>query len=307
MSDRERPHSERYFTDSRDHWWHADYLGLLATRLGVARAKTLLEVGTGQGHFARAWAPHFGSGFSFTGLDREERSLEVARERSKAFAKERGLSGSFSFVSGAAEALPFPEASFDMVFCQTLLIHLPDPGAGFDEMVRVCKPGGLILAVEPNNLGGLQHLAVGGPESDPSHQLREALYLVRCTRGKALLGLGWNNFGIRLPSLFAKLDDVRYYQNDRAWVMAPPYATAQEVTALEDLQRSVDEGVYGWEREEARRYYTAGGGSEAEFESDYDALLHAQACELATMREGRYVELAGFAGLIAAGRKPAAH
>lgn len=63
MSDRERPHSERYFTDSRDHWWHADYLGLLAARLGVARAKTLLEVGTGQGHFARAWAPHFGPGF----------------------------------------------------------------------------------------------------------------------------------------------------------------------------------------------------------------------------------------------------
>ena len=33
MSDADRPHSERYFTDARDHWWHADYLGLLLRRL----------------------------------------------------------------------------------------------------------------------------------------------------------------------------------------------------------------------------------------------------------------------------------
>jgi hypothetical protein len=35
MSDADRPHSERYFTDARDHWWHEDYLALMAKRLAL--------------------------------------------------------------------------------------------------------------------------------------------------------------------------------------------------------------------------------------------------------------------------------
>lgn len=304
MSDADRPHSERYFTDARDHWWHADYLALLASRLRVREARAVLEVGTGQGHFARAWAPHLAPGFAFTGVDREARSLAVARERCDAFARERGLDGTFTFVEGAAEALPFPDDTFDMVLCQTLLIHLRDPRAGFDEMVRVCRPGGLVLAVEPNNLAGLQRLTLAGPDVDAAAQLREAVFALRCTRGKAALGLGDNNFGARLPTLFASLRGVAYYSNDRPWVMAPPYESPQERAALADLQRSVDEGVYGWERDEARRYYVVGGGSPEDFERDYDALLADQARELAACRAGRWTELTGFAGLIAAGRKP---
>jgi len=304
MSDAARPHSDRYFTESRDHWWHQDYLGLLATRLELSRAKSVLEVGTGQGHFARALAPHFGAGFQFTGLDRESRSLAIARARCDEFVRERGLDGGFTFVEGAAESLPFPDDHFDLVCCQTLLIHLREPALGFAEMLRVCKPGGLLLAVEPNNLAGLQRLACGGPESDPELRLREARFILLCTRGKALLGLGWNHFGMELPRLFGALDDVRYYNNDRAWAVAPPYQSPLERAAIADLERSVNEGVFAWEREEARRYYLAGGGTVEAFEADYDSLLAEQTSELAEVRAEKRIELVAFAGLIAAGRKP---
>lgn len=304
MSDALLPHSERYFTEARDHWWHQDYLGLLATRLELERVETALEVGAGQGHFARALAPHLGPGFELTGIDREARSLAVATVRCRELVRERALDGRFSFVEGTAESLPFPDDHFDLVCCQTLLIHLRDPAVGFAEMLRVCKPGGWLLAVEPNNLAGLQRLARGGPESDPEVRLREARFIVTCTRGKALLGLGWNHFGIELPRLFGALDGVRYYNNDRAWVMAPPYESAQERAALADLERSVNEGVFAWERDEARRYYLAGGGTAEAFQADYDLLLAEQAHELARVHEGTHVELVAFAGLIAAGRKP---
>lgn len=221
-------HSERHFTDARDHWWHADYLALLARRFRVAEARTFLEVGAGQGHFTRAWAPHFAPGFALTGLDREERSAAIAREKTALFQRERGLRGTFEFVVGEAERLPFPDDTFDMVFCQTLLIHLRDPAVGFAEMVRVAKPGGLILAVEPNNLAGLQRLASPGPEVDIERQLASARFHLRVTRGKHALGLGWNNQGVHLPRLFRGLDEVAFYSNDRAWLFAPPYASAQE-------------------------------------------------------------------------------
>jgi SAM-dependent methyltransferase len=304
MGDESRPHSERYFTDARDHWWHDDYLGLMASRVKVAEARTILEVGTGQGHFARAWARHFSPGFAFTGVDREERSLAIARERCAQFAALHRLSGTFDFLVASAERLPFADDSFDMVCCQTLLIHLREPRIGFDEMVRVCKPGGLVLAVEPNNLAGFQRLAAEGPETDPIEQLRLVEFHLRCMRGKHALGLGWNNFGVHLPKLFSSLHDVRYFNNDRAWSMAPPYERPQERDELADMEKAVADGVYGWERPEARRYYVAGGGSEEQFERDYDAMLEAQRRELELCRAGAWTELTAFAGLIATGRKP---
>ncbi|MGZ3416809.1 MAG: class I SAM-dependent methyltransferase [Polyangiales bacterium] len=290
----EKAHSERYFTDSRDHWWNSDYLGLLARRLDVASARTILEVGTGQGHFARAFLPHFSPGFSFTGVDREERSLAVARERCP----------ELTFLRADAEQLPFADESFDLVMCQTLLMHLRDPQRGFDEMVRVCKRGGLVLAVEPNNLAGFQRFAAYGPQADPAAHVAEILFLLTIIRGKNALGLGWNNFGVHLPKYFRVLRDVRYYNNDRPWILTPPYESPQERALLADIERAVAEGVYGWERGEARNYYVAGGGDEARFDAEYDAMLEAQRDMLDRCKRGEWTELTAFAGLIAAGRKP---
>lgn len=303
MSQPKPSHSERYFTDARDHWWHADYLALLARRFRVEEARTLLEVGAGQGHFARAWAPHLAPGFLYTGLDREERSTAIARERTAAFRRERGIDGAFEFVVGEAERLPFPDDSFDMVLCQTLLIHLRDPEIGFAEMVRVAKPGGLVLAVEPNNLAGFQRLASRGPGADLEGQLSAVRFHLRVLRGKHALGQGWNNQGVHLPKLFRGLDEVAYYNNDRAWVFAPPYDSPQERASLTDVRRDVSEGVYGWQRGEAREYYLAGGGTESDFEADYDALLAQQKEELALCDKGEWTELVAFAGLVAGGRK----
>jgi ubiquinone/menaquinone biosynthesis C-methylase UbiE len=306
MSDADRPHSERYFTDARDYWWHADYLELLLRRLGLPEAPVVLEVGVGQGHFARAVAPHLPAGFVYTGLDPEERSLAVARARTADGVPHVGASGAvdgrFDFVAGRAEALPFADGRFDLVMCQTLLIHLPDPARGLAEMVRVCRPGGVILACEPNNLASLQRIALS-EDADPDPFV-EARFAWRCTRGKARLGLGDNNLGIRLPELFAALEAPRFAMNDRPWLLAPPLDAPQVAAHLEDLTRAVAERVYGWERDEARRYYLAGGGTDEDFGRDYDALLTRQEAELAAIRAGRWAELNAPAMLIAWGRKP---
>jgi SAM-dependent methyltransferase len=53
-----------------------------------------------------------------------------------------------------AEALPFPDASFDLVVGHAILHHIPDLGQAFREFHRVLKPGGVFLfAGEPSRVG----------------------------------------------------------------------------------------------------------------------------------------------------------
>lgn len=44
------PHSAAYFNPQRDFWWNADYLQLLAERLGLGDVRSALDVGAGVGH-----------------------------------------------------------------------------------------------------------------------------------------------------------------------------------------------------------------------------------------------------------------
>jgi SAM-dependent methyltransferase len=54
------------------------------------------------------------------------------------------------FQQGDVTQLPFPDASFDVVFCRYLLVHVPDPMRGVREMMRVVRPGGHVIAFEPD-------------------------------------------------------------------------------------------------------------------------------------------------------------
>jgi ubiquinone/menaquinone biosynthesis C-methylase UbiE len=52
------------------------------------------------------------------------------------------------FQQGDATRLSFPDASFDVVFCRYLLIHMADPMRVVREMMRVARPGGFVVAYE---------------------------------------------------------------------------------------------------------------------------------------------------------------
>jgi SAM-dependent methyltransferase len=52
--------------------------------------------------------------------------------------------------AGVGEAIPYPDASFDVVFADNVLEHLMEPRVVFSEVHRVLKPGGVFLAKTPN-------------------------------------------------------------------------------------------------------------------------------------------------------------
>lgn len=99
---------------------------------GFSRARTLLEVGCGTGHFTR-W---FGErGLRAMGLDL---SLPMLAEAVRL--------GNLPYVQGDALALPFPTGAFDLVALITTLEFVTDPVQVLSEATRVARHG-LILGV----------------------------------------------------------------------------------------------------------------------------------------------------------------
>lgn len=57
-----------------------------------------------------------------------------------------------ALVCGLASALPYPDATFDLVCCSWVLEHLPDPARSLSEVARVLVPGGRFVFLTPNAL-----------------------------------------------------------------------------------------------------------------------------------------------------------
>jgi ubiquinone/menaquinone biosynthesis C-methylase UbiE len=102
------------------------------------RDKDVLEVGCGLGTDAARFAR---AGARYSGVDLTERSIKLAGQR---FSQE-GLAGQFQI--GDAEQLPFPAASFDLVYSHGVLHHTPDIEAAIGEVRRVLRPGGQAMVM----------------------------------------------------------------------------------------------------------------------------------------------------------------
>jgi SAM-dependent methyltransferase len=104
-------------------------------RLEISPGARLLDVGCGSGQLALMASR---DGFNTTGVDIAENLIERAQERAAA----ESLTASFEV--GDAEALPFPDASFDVVVSLIGAMFAPRPELVAREMLRVCTPGGTI-------------------------------------------------------------------------------------------------------------------------------------------------------------------
>lgn len=96
-----------------------------------------LDVGCGTGEITARLAEKFQQA-TFTGVDLEEAHLARARKRCASFGSR------VRFETGDALALPFPDATFDLVVCRHLIQAVPDAARVLAEIRRVLRPGGRI-------------------------------------------------------------------------------------------------------------------------------------------------------------------
>ena len=281
-----KPHSADYLGAWRDYWWDQDFLALIARRCGLSRVGSVLDVGCGVGHWGGALARVLPKRARLIGVDREPQWVADAERRTR----KAGLGGRFSYQEASAEALPFKAGSFDMVTCQTLLIHVRDPKRVLSEMLRVLKPGGLLLASEPNNLAGSSVLSSIHLEEPAAWTVERFRFELLCERGKRALGLGYNSIGDLVPGLLAELGarDIRVYLNDRLIALFAPYAEPGQRAFLKQLRDWFEREVGIGTAEETLRYFLAGGGTRAQFAEHRRRIRRENRALLTGVKDGTY-------------------
>lgn len=233
----------------RSFWWDSDYLALLAKRIDFSQVKTALDVGCGKGAWTWVISSLLPEDAKMIGVDRETEWIESIISPSSRF----------KFIVADAHALPFEDESFDLVTCQTLLMHVQDHAGVLSEMARVLKPGGLLILSEPNNMANLS-------DSNSAQQalsLQERidatrLYLI-CQEGKRLCGEGFSSLGVHLNYLLpGSITYLHSFMAEKMMVLTPPYKNEQEL-ALLDFVYSVtsDDWYYLWSKEKAQEHFLA--------------------------------------------------
>ncbi len=100
----------------------------------------VLEVAPGPGFFAIELAK-LGE-FKITGLDASRTFVQIATE------KARSAGAKIDFRLGSASAMPFPDESFDFIYCSAAFKNFSEPLNAIDEMHRVLRPGGEAVIVD---------------------------------------------------------------------------------------------------------------------------------------------------------------
>jgi SAM-dependent methyltransferase len=109
----------------------------LASKLNMAGVHSVLEIAAGTGRVTKHLRNHFGQNVKLTASDFNADMLQVA--------KNKLLTESIEFKVEDAQALSFPDQSFDLVVCQFGLMFLQDKKKGLREALRVLKPGGTFI------------------------------------------------------------------------------------------------------------------------------------------------------------------
>jgi ubiquinone/menaquinone biosynthesis C-methylase UbiE len=110
----------------------------MAERVSARSPGAVLETAAGSGVVTRAVAPKLPPSASYVVTDLNQPMLDYAATRQPADPR-------ISWRKADALALPFEDATFDLVFCQFGVMFFPDRQSGYREARRVLKPGGCFL------------------------------------------------------------------------------------------------------------------------------------------------------------------
>lgn len=160
-NDREYLREEQYRDSSKlaaranlhGKYGRGDWFAWVAAQPSWPAEGQVLELGCGAGWFWANAASYPPAGLELTLTDLSPGMVDEAVKRV------RGLSR-WSAVEGRAldaSALPFADASFDVVQALHMLYHLPNPAKGVDEILRVLRPGGLAV-IATNGRGTMAEL-----------------------------------------------------------------------------------------------------------------------------------------------------
>ena len=123
------------------------YQAIDPEKLSLEPDTRVLDVGCGGGRHLIELSRFPGR---FVGLDLAREDLRAMRYMMAITARERPIVAGLEAVQGDGERLPFPDGLFDRVICTETLEHVPDDRAILLELIRVLRPGGMLVVSVPD-------------------------------------------------------------------------------------------------------------------------------------------------------------
>ncbi len=167
---------------TREAWWDESFTRTLVECF-PSDPSLLVDVGCGLATAADRLLPGLRA-LSYLGIDVDRGRLSEA---------EGDLAGApwasrVRLAAGTAEALPVGDALVDVALSVATLQHLRDVPTALAEMVRVLRPGGRLIAAEPDNLG--QRFYFDRPLDEFNRAYQELTAVCRAARRPADLSIG---------------------------------------------------------------------------------------------------------------------
>lgn len=177
----------------RERWWDESFTSFLKDTLQPRAGSRILDVGCGTGTAEVQLSRLRISQVSLVGVDVVPARVREAMNAAQA----HNIRARYAAADGCA--LPFGDATFDSTFCIAVLQHIRDVDLAVGELARVTKPGGRVLAVEPDNRARYWYSSVdaGMKAFEVANRLFAAIADARGDTTDPVVGP-------RLPAIFAR-------------------------------------------------------------------------------------------------------
>ncbi|HZY94485.1 MAG TPA: methyltransferase domain-containing protein [Candidatus Bathyarchaeia archaeon] len=228
-------------------WLDQLYLIFLDIRPG----QKIVDVGCGPGDFTRYLAKLSKGRSKIIGIDSNPKSIKAAI----ADTKKARLSHVTSYKIGDVYKIPIDENYADLTCCRTLLMHLTDPLKAVQELSRITKPGGSVVAVELGKMSSFHD-----PNDEKFTRLVDEVWEAWVRGGRKLEGKDFR-IGEKLPGIFqrAGLTSIKAEAQSDAYITSDPRREMNDVKA--ELRFSLL--VFREQMKIDRKYVVAGGLSNA--------------------------------------------
>lgn len=216
--------------------WRVVELDHLLSSAHVPRTGVALDVGCGDGTIMELLTRH-GVAWTVDGIDLDPREVALARSR--------GIYRRLHVAPG--NAIPEPDASYEIAFSNSVLEHIPDLPSTLAEVARLLAPGGLLIATVPGD-GFNRNLRGPGVLSPLLGRTRDA-YLATIDDRLAHVNLWsarrWTDelaaVGMKVESMTAYMSrrDVRRWERISNWTAGILFGLARGRRTPMEMSRSI--------------------------------------------------------------------
>lgn len=223
----------------RDRWWDDDFTEFMRDTVAPRPGQRILDVGCGTGTAEVRLSRLRISQINIVAVDLVVERVAQARTAAQAHNIRS------SFAAADACVLPFGDDTFDSAFCVAVLQHIRDVPRAVRELARVTRPGGRVVAVEPDNSGRYFYSS-----SDAGRRAYDAAGQFFATLAEIRGDATDRAVGPKLPALFAQSGihplRVHLFPVSRAQLGAPSDAVwAERRAAVRDAAEHAPDDAIG--------------------------------------------------------------